>query len=97
MIDMRDDGEPISRGQTDLEAVEADAFKNTLFAVALFTGVVLVNGILAILLIEFMQAIGWWGVSAPEHGEGNTTELPGRLRARLTFAGRRIGGEETAS
>ena len=84
---MRDDGEPISRGQLDRKAAEARALRNALFAVGLFTGVVLVNGILAILLIELFQAIGWWEVSASEGAQSATTELSGRLRVRAALAG----------
>jgi hypothetical protein len=57
----RDDGEPISAGRRDRQAAEARTLGNVLFAVALFTGVVLINGILAILLIELFRAAGWWG------------------------------------
>ena len=60
--EMRDDGEPISRGQFDRQAAGRRALKNALFAAAFFGGVVLVNGILAILLIGFAQAMGWWEV-----------------------------------
>lgn len=61
MRDTRDVGEPLSRGQLDRRAAEAKALRDTFFGVALFTGVVLVNGILAILFIALMQALGLWG------------------------------------
>ena len=48
---MRDEGEPISRGQLDRRAADRRAF---------FTAAVLVNGILAILGIEALQALGVW-------------------------------------
>ena len=63
---MRDIGEPLSRGQVDRRAAEARALRDALLFVALFTGVVLVNGILAILFIALMQALGLWGPAASE-------------------------------
>ena len=86
-MDVHDNGEPISRGQLDRRAAEARALRNALFGVALFTGVVLVNGILFILLIELLQAIGWWPVPASEGAQDATTELSARLRVRLAIAG----------
>jgi hypothetical protein len=65
---MRDDGEPIGRGRLDRRAEEARALRGALFAVALFTGVVVVNGLLALLLIELFQVIGWWGSATSEIG-----------------------------
>ena len=53
--------------------------------VALVTGVMLVNGILFILLIELFQALGWWALSAPEGAQDATSELSGRLRLRWAF------------
>lgn len=82
---MPDKGEPISRGQFDRRA--AEALRNALFGVALFTGVVLVNGILFILLIELLQAIGWWPVPASEGAQDATNELSARLRARVALTG----------
>jgi hypothetical protein len=75
---MRDDGEPISRGQLDRHAAEVRALRDSLFAAALFGGVVLINGILAILLIEFFQSIGWWEVQRAGGAEG-AAALAGRL------------------
>ena len=57
---MRDKGEPISRGQLDRRAADRRALGNTLWFVAFFTAAVLVNGILAILGIEALQALGVW-------------------------------------
>lgn len=54
---MGDDGEPVSRGHLDRKATEARALRNALFAVGLFTRLVLVNGILPILFIGFAQAV----------------------------------------
>jgi len=77
---MRDTGEPLSRGQVDRRAVEARALRDALFGVALFTGVVLVNGILAILFIALMQALGLWGAAA---GDGASLDGIDELRSRL--------------
>lgn len=79
---MHDDGEPISRGQVDRPALERRALRNALFGVALFAGVVLVNGILFILLMGLLQAIGWWEVSASEGTHGIVSEWSDRMRAR---------------
>jgi hypothetical protein len=57
---MRDEGEPISRGQVDLGAADVRALRSAVIGVAFFAVVVLVNGILAILGIEALQAIGVW-------------------------------------
>lgn len=57
---MRDNGEPISHGHRDLRALERRALADALWFAGFFSGVVLVNGILAILLIELWRAIGWW-------------------------------------
>ena len=80
---MRDDGEPISRGQLDRRAAEVKALRDSLFAAAVFGGVVLINGILAILLIEFFQSIGWWEVlpAAEADGVGALSARPGRRAA----------------
>jgi hypothetical protein len=61
---MRHVGEPLSRGQIDRRADEARALREAMFDVAFFTGVVLINGILAILFIALMQALGLWGPTA---------------------------------
>lgn len=77
---MRDIGEPLSRGQVDRRAAEARALRDALFGVALFTGVVLVNGILAILFIAVMQALGLWGTAA---ADGASLEGIDEVRSRL--------------
>jgi len=77
---MRDTGEPLSRGQVDRRAVEARALRDALFGVALFSGVVLVNGILAILVIALMQALGLWG---PAAGDAASLDGVDELRSRL--------------
>jgi hypothetical protein len=75
---MRDDGEPISRGQLDRRADEMRALRDSLFVAAIFGGAVLINGILAILLIEFLQAIGWWEIQ-PAAGAEGAAGLAGRF------------------
>lgn len=82
---MRDDGEPISRGQLDRRAAEVRALRDSLFAAAFFGGVVLINGILAILLIEFFQSIGWWEVPIMEEAQGAAV-LSSRFPPRPTTA-----------
>jgi len=77
---MRDAGEPLSRGQVDRRSADARALRNALFGVALFTGVVLINGVLAILLIEALQAIGWWPESASDGARDATGDMAVRLR-----------------
>lgn len=57
---MRDEGEPISCGQLDRRAANRRALGSILWFVALFTAALLVNGILAILGIEALQALGVW-------------------------------------
>ena len=57
---MRDIGEPISRGRRDQRTADRRALRDSLFAVSFFAVAVLVNGILAILGIEALQALGVW-------------------------------------
>jgi hypothetical protein len=79
---MRDDGEPISRGQLDRRTAEITALRDSLFVAAFFGGVVLINGIVAILLIEFFQSIGWWEVQ-PAGGTEGAAALSARLGRRV--------------
>jgi hypothetical protein len=81
-MEMRDNGEPISRGQLDRRAADKQALRDVLLAVALFAGAVLVNGILAILIISLLQALGWWDVSASEGASSAAGDLSDRMRAR---------------
>ena len=83
---MRDEGEPISRGQIDRRAAEIKALRDSLFVAAFFGGVVLINGILAILLIEFFQSIGWWEVQ-PTGGVEGAAALSGRFGRRIASTG----------
>ena len=63
----------------DRRAVETVAIGEAAFAIAVFTGIVLANAILAILLIEFFQSIGWWEASAASEGAAEAaSELSGR-------------------
>lgn len=57
---MPDNGEPMSRGQLDRRAADRRVLGTAIWAVALFAGAVLVNGILAILGIEALQTMGVW-------------------------------------
>lgn len=57
---MRDDGEPISRGQLHRCAADRRALGNAIWFVAFFAVAVLVNGVLAILGIEALQGLGVW-------------------------------------
>jgi len=84
---MRDNGEPISRGQLDRGAAEIWTLRDSLFVVALIGGAVLIDGILAILLIEFFQSMGWWPVPASEGTQDATIELSARLRPRAALTG----------
>lgn len=79
---MRGGGEPISHGQLDRHAAGRRALRDTLFGVAFFAVVVLVNGILAILFIALMQAIGWWGPSESEATQDAMAGLSARIRVR---------------
>lgn len=81
-MDMDDEGEPIALGQVDRKAADALALRNTLFAVAFFGGVWLVNGILVILLIGLLQAIGWWEATTGD-AQPVTTELLSPLLLRI--------------
>ncbi len=60
---MRGNGEPVSKGRLT-RAADAQALRDTVLMVGLVSGVVLVNGILAILFIALMQALGLWGPTA---------------------------------
>ncbi len=82
---MDDDGEPMGRGQLHRRAAEARALHDAAFAIAIFTGIVLVNGILAILLIELFQVIGWWEARASETTRDAPAQLSGRCRADAAF------------
>jgi hypothetical protein len=91
-MDMDDEGEPIAFGQVDRKGADTRALRDTLFTVAFFGGVWLVNGILVILLIALLQAIGWWETSdVLPAGEGSLLSLCARagtgMRAGATDGG----------
>jgi hypothetical protein len=88
---MRDEGEPISRGQLDRRAAEIGALREALFLGAFFGGVILINGMLAIVLIEFLQSIGWWEVQPTGAGEG-ASGLAGRFGRRAAAQAESIVG-----
>lgn len=58
----RADGEPISAGRRGGAASYLANFRSAMFTVLFFVGVILVNGIIAILLIGFLQSVGLWEV-----------------------------------
>jgi hypothetical protein len=80
-MSMRDVGEPISSGRRDLRDAERRALGSALFAAVFFTTAVLINGILAILLIEFLQSIGAWEVTMPALPGEISPEFASRLRS----------------
>jgi hypothetical protein len=86
MKTMRNAGEPLSGGRVDRRAADARAFRGTLLMVGLFTGVVLVNGVLALVLIEVLQALGWWPEPASEGAGDAARDVSTRLRARTAPA-----------
>jgi hypothetical protein len=53
----RPDGEPVSADRRDRRAAERRALRNVLFAVGLFAGVVLVNGLVFLLLLEVAKIL----------------------------------------
>lgn len=55
-----DEGEPISAGRRDRKAAEARAFANAMFLVVGFAVASAATGLLAILLIEVLRAMGLW-------------------------------------
>ena len=56
----REDGEPISAGRGGGVGSYLDIFRSAMFTVPFFAGVILVNGIVAIFLIEFLRSVGLW-------------------------------------
>ena len=90
MKTVRDAGEPLSRGQVDRRAGEARALREARFGVALFTGVVLINGILAILFIALIQDLGLWGSAA---GDGGSFDEIEELRSHLHVLVRPAGSQ----
>lgn len=58
----RDVGEPISSGRLPRSSCVA-TFRDAMFTVAFVAGVILINGLVGIALIAFMQSVGWWDIS----------------------------------
>jgi hypothetical protein len=92
---MHDNGEPISRGQLDRRAADTRALRDSLFVAAFFGGAVLINGILAILLMQFFQSIGWWEVQ-PGAGAEGAAALLGRFGRPAASPAEPLGGGVTA-
>lgn len=84
---IRDEGEPISDGRRDRRGADPGALRDALFAAAFFGGVVLINGILAILFIALAQAMGWWEAAEPGWIEDAALELGNRWQQRLATGG----------
>ena len=64
---MRNDREPVSAGYEPGESArqtERRALRDALTAAAIFGGIVLVGGVLAILFIALLQSLGLWGAPA---------------------------------
>jgi hypothetical protein len=83
---MRDAGEPISpgrRAQPDPGPLELG---DVLTLVAIIGGVLLFNGMVALLLIEVLQALGWWPEPASEGAVDLARDVSVRLRARAAPA-----------
>jgi hypothetical protein len=70
MTPMRDEGEPTSQGRGERRGDEAKPFRDSLFAAAVFGGVVLINGILAILLIRSSSRSAGGRSSGPAAASG---------------------------
>ena len=75
----REDGEPISAGRGGGVASYLDIFRSAMFTVLFFAGVILVNGIVAILLIGFLQSVGLWEGSVSPASEEPTSWLRSRI------------------
>ena len=73
---MRDEGEPISPGQLDRRAADKRALRDAFSCVAFFGGVMLINGIVVILLIELAQTLGWWPMLGGEPTSIGEWRLP---------------------
>jgi hypothetical protein len=75
VTNLRDDGEPVTSGRRDRTAAERRAQRDVLVFVAIFGGVLLINGLLTVLLIACLEALGWWNPATvvesligPAHG-----------------------------
>ena len=65
----REDGEPISAGRGGGFASYLDILRTAMFTVLFFAGVLLVNGIIAILVIGLLQSVGLSEVSVSPASE----------------------------
>ena len=76
---LREDGEPMSAGRDGGVASYLAVFRTAMFTVLFFAGVLLINGIIAILLIGFLQSVGVWEVSVSPASEEPMSWLPNRM------------------
>jgi hypothetical protein len=83
---MRDAGEPISQGRRARPDPGPLELGDVLTLVALITGVLLFNGIFALLLIEVFRALGWLPEPASEGAGDAVRDVSARLRARTAPA-----------
>ena len=76
----REDGEPVSAGRSGGRvATYLAMFRTAMVTVLFFAGVILVNGIIAILVIGFLQSVGVWEVSVSPASEEPTSWLRTRI------------------
>jgi hypothetical protein len=75
-------GEPISLGRLVRRDAGPLELGDVLTLVAIIGGVLLFNGIVALLLIEVFQALGWWPESASEGAGDAARDMSARLRVR---------------
>jgi hypothetical protein len=89
---MRDERRPMSQDEIDERAKDARAFRTAAFAVAFFSGVVLINGVVVILLIALLQTLGLWEADTTETtslsvtSDGIRSTITGFLRRPTTQA-----------
>jgi hypothetical protein len=76
---LREDGEPVSAGRGGGVASYLAIFRNAMFTVLFFAGVMLINGLVAILVIGILQSLGIWPVPMPADSELALPDLSGRL------------------
>ena len=75
----RGDGEPISAGRSGGVASYLEMLRTAMFTVLFFAGVILVNGIIAILVIGFLQSVGLWEGSVSPASEEPMSWLRNRM------------------
>jgi hypothetical protein len=64
MTDRREDGAPVASHHDDQSAAERRARRDVLIFVGIFGGVLLINGLLTLLMIALVEALGWWDSTA---------------------------------